>query len=639
MLVKRITKFMEDLGSASLMKCDTEIHALFLARFAGRAEESMLTKDDIAFMVTQFKERWSLVCDTKGDYTLYPGGVNQLWVQLAKEFAPIVKETYLKILLPSIKNTVDFNNLTALTDSERPENLYVGYNQETLYRKRGLCEHLIAKHYVLSTRRSLSKNNELRALSIEELTRLKVCENPKGAFSIADEPFISFWDFLVKKVFSHLNKDNEPPLDFLPYLLLVIEQYYLLKDEELDFSLFKKALNTFLSFLYKMDLEQVNRFYGCQIQFKGKQYYLLELLIKINSASAFDIDEDLAIILAWMHQINPALYIVNKSLAPVYDSLQLLSPGEPKAGLITANHTLYDCKTMLLSLFVLDFDYLPLCEKSISILDKSNKVFSQAAHIYSLFEPLIAENKTAECAAMYRSVIKRYIAPHDADTGFFTLLTTSFDSTHRWYELVQSGSLTLLDVNWYEPELLMHALVRFRSPDLETHNKIDSFLNELIQTYNQKANELQKQLRVNILFAELLKALDLKDKRVLLMSLQLYFHHDVQSTFLANCTYHIGIHLTRLAVIRQDNGLNFFSGTRKMERVTFALAENGLTNIGEVVDSCKKHLHLLKRSIEPTLFEKLLDYLQNLGGHIVTCVEKRHAKDSVSVLDSIGAYT
>ena len=223
MLVLNALIFISDLkGIKNLIPCDVVFYNRFVKRFAYRDPLETLNDYDVQFLIDCFKSRGKQIAvGFENDYMLNTGPANQKWIQLAKELAFLTVKNYVQILFPGITNTVDFNNLSLLTETERPENFYLGHNKKTLYRKRGLCELLIENRFILSTRRDAS-SNKLSAMSVDELTRLQSCKQVNGNFSIADVPFANFWDFLQKKVFTQLQSKGEMPVDLLPHLLALI---------------------------------------------------------------------------------------------------------------------------------------------------------------------------------------------------------------------------------------------------------------------------------------------------------------------------------------------------------------------------------------------------------------------------------
>ncbi|WP_277619306.1 hypothetical protein [Legionella norrlandica] len=323
MLVEQIHRFISELKeSKELSPSDEKFTVILLERFMLRADQDPLTSDDIQFVLKCFKERAAqIIDDDNDDYLLNPSTVNQIWVSFAHEIAPFTGKNYLQILLPCITNQVDFNNLTPLTETAHLENFYLGYDKKTLYRKRGLCEHLLGNKLELSTCRKLHFR-KLEQVTIEELARLSRSKQQNANFSINEEKFDNFWDFLQKKVFPNLQTKGKFPLKILPQLLLLIESYYCSKDSGADIKLFKNKVQNFFKLLYQYELADINFLYGVKIPYQEREIYLLELFISIYRAKAYDVDEELKAMAGWLYQINPALKAINKELSSFYNELK-----------------------------------------------------------------------------------------------------------------------------------------------------------------------------------------------------------------------------------------------------------------------------------------------------------------------------
>ena len=302
MLVQRILKFLKDLKDhGTLSDCDAQLYKTLFERFSGIHSTKILTSDDVDFVVHCFSLRWKVIIDDKnGDYTLNPIGVNLVWIELAKEFSSLTNRNYLYLLIPTVGNTVDYNNLSLLSETVNPENLYLGSDNTTVYRKRGLCEHLIKERFRLSTCRDLHTRT-LSPFSIVELSRLQSCTQPHGEFSINEtEHFTSFWDFLEKKTFIRLQAAGKLPSDDLPVFQNVIMKFYLFQKERIHFRIFKQIYQDFLDRLSHHELDNVNFFYGVRITYNGKEHYMLDLLISIYQSETYDITAQIVALNEWL---------------------------------------------------------------------------------------------------------------------------------------------------------------------------------------------------------------------------------------------------------------------------------------------------------------------------------------------------
>lgn len=641
MLVKRVLIFIKDLKELSAFKTHNSFfHDNFEEIFSDRYPHLQLDSDDIQILLSCFKSRWKKIVDTEIDYTLNSGVVNQKWIQFAKDLAPFTEKSYLQILIPDITNSVDYNNLSQLSETVRLENFYLGHSKNVLYRKRGLCEHLIEKQFLLSTCRDL-RTRKLSALSVEELTRLKSSKQINSEFSIKDEQFTNFWDFLRKKVFIKLQSLGELPMDLLPHLLRLIEQYYALKKDGSDFKVFKKAFHQFLRFIYRNKLEDINFFYGVEIQYKEKVYYLLDFLILINKAQSYVLDEHLNTLINWLYQLHPALKLKNKELEPIYNKLLIVGLNVSRDEVLARNakeEPLGQCMRLLLSLFTSEFEMLPLTGDKISIWDMTNTVFSGANEIFSLLKPLLTMNREDELLPQYRKVMKEHIMPAKFDLSFCTWMTR-YNSTINWYKHVESNSLSKIGVFWFQTELLIHTLLRFSTHDSHIAEQINKFLDELIHTYAQDKYELLKQFRVNILFSTFMKGLPIQERKHLLILLQLYDQDVAKDNFIANCIYHIMNRLSHISTVKKGGAIHFFSDMYSVDIARLVITEMHFDHLNKVIDAFKAQLYSPKFILEIGLLDKMMIYLRSLSRPILTNEEAQDSRSSASTLDYLGAST
>ncbi len=642
MLIRIILKFIRELkGRNDLIPCDILLCESLEKNFSHRDPQQLLNTDDIQFLLNCFECRSEQIASGfENDYMLNTGVANQRWTQLAKDLALLTSYSYVQILLPAITNTVDFNNLSLLTETERPENFYLGHDNKTLYRKRGLCEHLIKNQFFLSTCRDLS-TNKLSAMSVEELTRLQSCKQVNGAFSIGDELFSNFWNFLQKKVFTQLRSRGELQIDLLPHLLALIEQYYVLKANNADFRLFKESAQCFFLELYKCQLEEINFFYGIEIPFRGKKYYLLDFLIVINKVETYVLDEHLSALAEWLFKFHPSLKIKHEELEPIYSNVQKehsngRHPIVRPTGL--KERSLNQCMKMLLSLFTLEFDYLPLTGRTISFWDIANPVFSEGGTIFALFEPLLITNKIDELLPLYLAVIEEYIIPGRADKSCYTWLTR-FNSVNNWYRHVDDNTLFQTGVYWCQAELLMPVLLKVRTHRPGITSQINKFLDELIHTYAQDNYDLLKQFRVNVLFSKFTKKLPEPERKYLNILMQLHERQNTQTDFLNDCIGYIVDRLSEISTVTTGGAIQFFSGIRKMDRSKLVFPYMGYDSLNEIIDAIKGRLYSPELNLDDELLEKMTIYLRTLTRPILTIEELQEARNSVRTEDYLGAPT
>lgn len=620
MLIQRINKFIADLRSTNNIY-DLEAQTLFHQYFKDKDPNTDLTATDQNFILTHFFSRWRRYKHSDMNYTLQAEGDNLLWIELAKELALVVKKSYIKILFPDIEIATDPISKELLSDTINTDSLFLGYGDRTLYRKKSLCKFLIQSDYVLSILRSNSSGSSI--VSVEELTRLKLCKRSiRGEFSIGATHFSSFWDFLELQVFSKLNPANELPLLLIPNFILLIEHYFIFKKEARPFNVFKKELIVFFEFLYKNELKLVNHFYGLRLGAERNQR-LLDLLISLNTAQDYSIDDKLIQILRWLFTINPKLKL--ESFSSMYPEI-VIEPLKP----------LIQCKLLLLSLFTFKFE-CPLWDaRIISLSDKTNKVISAVAGVYNKFEPSIQADNIDGLLRVYNEVLSQ---PEDHFKGSCVSEVFSFvfsPVTTPWFDHIKAGSIANIGIDWYDPKLLIHGLVRFSSSNLYVSSLTDIFLDELVHTYCQGMSKLEGQLRINILFTEFKEKIKgTSEYKLILLALELYSSQDYKSSFLPNCTYYVGSRLKKIDVISSGSP-TLFPTTQKMDSVTLKTAELEIRNVSQIISIYKEQIKMVANA---ELYEKLLAYLQGLCTPILTHREIEEVERSIQVADPLGAPT
>ncbi|HAT8225776.1 TPA: hypothetical protein U6395_002430, partial [Legionella pneumophila] len=216
---------------------------------------------------------------------------------------------------------------------------------------------------------------------------------------------------------------------------------------------------------------------------------------------------------------------------------------------------------------------------------------------------------------------------------------THYKSTLDWYQFVETGELSKMDVYWFEPELLFHVLAHFRLINKSLGEKIVHFLDELIHTYAQNNNELQIQLRVNILFSKFLKSLDEQQRRKLILTLSLYDPVDAKSKFLTNCVNYVTNRLSQISMHQSDGSPKFFSTYQCMDSKKLLISKADLRQVSAILEAFKEMLHSLEERCNPDQLENMLIYLRNISRPILTVSEIEEAQQSARVIDYIGAPT
>jgi hypothetical protein len=419
---------------------------------------------------------------------------------------------------------------------------------------------------------------------------------------------------------------------------LLIETYFSLKDTSKRFHVFKDELRKFLDLLYENDLEYLNQFYGVQIQLHDQTRYIIESLIFIYQAQDYKLDDELIKLLKGLYELNPTLRIQYRRIEPIYSSI--IPKHDPNARALselTSNEIDYnECKILILSLFTLQFT-LPMFTsgKYISIVDQDTRVNSEAFEVYSLLEPYILAYDLDGLLNAYRHVMNKELPNRQYSVGLFK--RSSFTTT--WLEHAKNHTLPSLGVRWYNPKLLLHAMLRFPSNSVPITRAINSFLDELIRTYCQNRNKLEQQVRINILFSTFLSHYgDLKECKALLLLLDIYDVTDYSSAFISNCDYYIGSRFHQIEAEDSVHESYSFSCSKKID--TFKELFNkfnyaDIVRVRTLIDIYENELESKRGSAS---FQKLHEYIKFLSDPFLSCAELIQA-GSWRDIDSIGAPT
>lgn len=576
MLVAKVLEFIgECQKSGSISDIDKTCLKGLMAHFDNKKPQQILDATDIQVIVACYKSRWHT--DKQTDCTLNTNENNNKWIEFAKELCQFlatepakpladvftkqltqdcekslpadIDKRYLYLLIPVARNSIDYNTVTVLQHKqvENPDQFYLGSDGVTLYKKQCLAELARENSFTLATRRQLQKTT-LSPVSIEELARMKL-----GA---STEPFIfdgfkydNFWDFLYRKVFACLQSNNPMPQNLLPFfreLVILVDLYFDLKAKNGDLRIFKEAFKAFAAEIAKRKLPYVNYFYGMVIQDKSNREYLLEYLIDMHSVETFSIDKKLINLATWMYQVDNAFKCSRPELREIYTSAP--APGTILntniIGTPICDAPAHPCWSLIVSLFVVPFSTLYFFDASISFWDQLHDVQEIGASIYKkLFKYIntknFADDYSSQIEASYESIIKDLINPAIANTDGIINYWLRQNPTIIWLRHVQSKTLDKLGVYWFEPELYLAAFYKFNSQNPALNKEIKLFLDKLIHTYTQNKNDPSKRIRVNILFAKLIKEFSPEDVQRLLISLHMYKLKDAQDNFSINCVKYI----------------------------------------------------------------------------------------------------
>ncbi len=634
MLVQDILDFLDSLKKhGQLISCDTVLFRSLTDHFYLKNPQQKLDLNDIAFVESCFVKRWQEIVDDKhGDYTLHPEGVNQLWIELAKKIAPLANKNYLNVLIPTITNTRDFNNLSPLSETVRLENFYLGHDRITLFRKRGLCEHLITVRFKLSTCRDIHTRT-LSPLTIDELYRLQSGKHPTASFNLESEDgkekehFTNFWDFLKKKTFPRLQEKGHLPFKIMPDFRRIVILYFHLKKENADFSLFREQFIKFLDLMYRQDLENINFLYGDRITYNDKEHYLLDWLLLVYQTKLYELDKEMLALNVWLDAAE-AKCIESKS-ASSEKSLTCEKSTIP-------SHDNNKCFSLILSMLTTQFSYLPLTGTTICLWDKTNAVPADIAKYFAKFNPALDTNNGLEIGLAYKDILRELkVASSEKSNGFFSKL--QFPFSIKWYNCVLNENLEDIGVCWFEPERILAGLLAL---DRIYHTKeYFNLLDGLICTCAQssKNNTLLKEIRINILLTEYLSNSCNEVCKKSIESIQSTQLSSSKSSFFQNCSTYLLQQLSHKERFFHGYTNTNFSTFSSNDDLKLVIPMIGLESVRPVIDSYKVMLKGCR--FEPKLFTLLHDYLTSLLSPILTIQELNEASKSADTLDFLNAPT
>ncbi|WP_147285932.1 hypothetical protein [Legionella beliardensis] len=178
---------------------------------------------------------------------------------------------------------------------------------------------------VLFKNKFLSQKN-FNANLLEELTGLlsmnwqEVIHNEDNVYLQNDKNEPTIWHCLIRQFAPAWKDSGQLPEHLLPSLLSLIESYYHWLDSGNKTEL-NSNLVDFINSLKVSKLEDVNNLYSVIFKLRGKQFYLLELLIELlqgsqRAASKFKI------VAQWIYEIDHSLVAKHNQLASVYQNLK-----------------------------------------------------------------------------------------------------------------------------------------------------------------------------------------------------------------------------------------------------------------------------------------------------------------------------
>lgn len=633
MIVQRVLEFIDSFKLEQLTSADQAHLRLIAAHFLTRKPEGELTTEDIRLLIDGYKARWLEIQDKEQDYFLNPA-INTSWINFAKELEAQAGLNYLKILMPTLPNILDPNDASQLSETVNLDNFYIGYDG-SLHRKRSLFDLLQQHHYSLFTyRRDTAKTRQV--FTLEELSRLKNCKQTQGYFSLTTikdgeasiVEFESFWDFMRKLVFPRLTRYGEMPKGLLPHLLELVELYYSLKIKGVDFAEFKTKFKFFSKGLYSDRLENINFLYGQKVDGR-EDYYLLDVLTTIFDAQSFSLDAEMRAISKFLYQFNPALKILHRDLDSMY--AQLTERDEHDSSSQLSLKQAYErCCSILVSLFISKFKLFIFTGQRIEAWDITNNIPRELFVLYTKILPLISTRQRVDYVAGYNEIINAIVAPKLRDRNFWTRLCRE-PLTKQLLIAAENSSFTEIGAYWFEPELIVSALMNFHTTKRELKAKIAIFLDDLINTYvSIEQNQFIKQLRVNILFSKLLAHFNEHQRRNLMIVIRLCNPEEELARFISNCVIHINHQLKLLGYLFPESTQTFFRYIKKL------YLPHNLQHTRDVVSYYVKNLP--KEHLKGDVVKQVNEYFVKLEAPILTATE-RESSITPYPRDYLGAYT
>jgi hypothetical protein len=639
MLVQHIVNFYNSLNSErALSQLDHDLLLQIREHFFSKAPDANLTKEDIQFLFKIYRERRDKTRrDPHQNYTLAANKVVEEWIRLSKDIATELKIPYLSILFYDLENTregtlfpymKDPADGSDLAQTTTLTNFYEGeYN--LLYRKRVFYDRMYQNAYTLCTTKNKS-GKELRVITVAELSYLKSCQQNIGAFSIESstsattEHFTSFWDFMVKKVFPRLTRSGGRISDkVLSDLVELVECYYHSKQNNLEFEEFKKAVSSFFERLYLYPLLKINCLYGQKVRYKNQPHYLLDVFISILDANEFIIEHEMEVLSQFLFNYNPNIKINTIELKPLYVQLK----DQIKA--------YNQCCSLFISLYVYSFKTF-FSGKSVDEWDIENTIPKELYSIHSALKWYLTNNNINYIKAFndLSSEIAKNLEPN-----FFSRLTQN-KFTIRWCQAVKAKQLDVIHGHWFDPEVILPVLNKYKIKGIEHQNRMNTFLDNVIQTlYNKKATSFKKNFRINVLLSQFLSKIEPQDKNNLLKLLGSFNVEEAKVHFLSNCEIYINKRLKSMGYIKpplSSSGFSlYFIPVTPIDTSTNAKFQS--TKINALVEQFKK---LSFSHLKQSAVTDIQVYLGTLSYPILSLKKIRTIEaEERPTRDPIGAYT
>lgn len=317
----RLVDFIHQLRSSPAI---TEYDQKFLSSFnrisASFNPAENLSTTQLKWLEQAFENRWKAIINSVEEhYTSNQDDSNKYWIKLAKDMASSVSKTHVQILMPTVTNKQDANNLEYLADCEL-EDLFLSEDGTTLYSIRGI-EANFQKGFFYTYLNTESGKYVQRPLSLGEWSMIKLKAKGRPA-EVGDASYTCAWDYIAQVVFPKLSESKEFYSPVLSTLLELIETFYAEKSNASVRSKLKIKLSLLSNELMDCSIDEINCLYGQKIQVGDKSIYLVDILIECWQMDFSLIQEHLNAVAHWLCQQDASLIVKGVvELEPGYKKL------------------------------------------------------------------------------------------------------------------------------------------------------------------------------------------------------------------------------------------------------------------------------------------------------------------------------
>ncbi|MDP1603126.1 MAG: hypothetical protein Q8M03_07660 [Legionella sp.] len=307
---------------SNLSESDVGILNDFKTRLSSLTSADNLTETDIDWLRSIVTHRWNI-----------NDSIDVEWLELVKSIDTEINESYRRILMPD-KNDNDIvdENLLILKQSTNCTDLKSSRTHFDLFHLSTITDYCHLKLLtsfklkLAEIESNITAEGYVSAASFDEIKALfslpwmsVIDKNDDLSLSVSLD-YLTFWHYLVEKSNKDWQQNGELPVNLLPELLNLIDNYYQVSTEE-DFIKFNKSLRMFINSLVLYPLENLNHLYGMIVEHNGKSIYLLQLIIECFQ-DVSGIDSNLRSIAKWIYSVDHSLVAKSEQLIPVYQDLR-----------------------------------------------------------------------------------------------------------------------------------------------------------------------------------------------------------------------------------------------------------------------------------------------------------------------------